>query len=152
MSIINVQHSLKGGGLHLSTCADLESEDIDDIERRPPHRQREQTMARSEQVLHASRVIERPGMTRTTTWCGRNQTTNDGMNIAESVDEATCKLCRKKLGLDDLINRQAVLLSEGWAKYKEAFGEVPHGTIRQMAALLTFAHLEKAVEDSNVPR
>ncbi|WP_223293204.1 MULTISPECIES: hypothetical protein [Xanthomonas] len=48
-------------------------------------------------TLHASRRIERMGMTKTTTLCGRmNARSRDGMNIA-GVDEAvTCKFCIAK--------------------------------------------------------
>lgn len=48
-------------------------------------------------VLHASKVVQRPGYTRTTTMCNRMTTGNDGMNIAEGAEAITCKFCLKVL-------------------------------------------------------
>lgn len=49
-------------------------------------------------VLHAGRRIERPGVTRTTTLCGRmNASSRDGMNIADTGEAVTCKFCLAKL-------------------------------------------------------
>lgn len=49
-------------------------------------------------VLHAGRRIERPGMIRTTTLCGRmNARSRDGMNIAGTGEAVTCKFCLSKL-------------------------------------------------------
>jgi hypothetical protein len=49
-------------------------------------------------VLHAGRRIERPGMIRTTTLCGRmNARSRDGMNIASTGEAVTCKFCLVKL-------------------------------------------------------
>jgi len=48
---------------------------------------------------------------------------------------------------DDLITRWSERLSAGWRKYTEGFGESPHGTQKQCAALLVLAHLE---EDSEI--
>ena len=49
-------------------------------------------------VLHAGRRIERPGVTRTTTLCGRmNARSRDGMNIAGDGEAVTCKFCLAKL-------------------------------------------------------
>ena len=36
----------------------------------------------------------------------------------------------------------AKCLTEAWARYTEFFGEVPHGTKKQMAALLELAETE----------
>ena len=48
-------------------------------------------------VLHEGRYIERPGMTRTTTLCGRmNARSRDGMNIAGDGEAVTCKFCLAK--------------------------------------------------------
>lgn len=45
-------------------------------------------------VMHKSRVVERPGYTRFTTLCGRmNKASQDGMNIADTDDQVTCKFC-----------------------------------------------------------
>lgn len=49
-------------------------------------------------VLHAGRRIVRPGVTRTTTLCGRmNARSRDGMNIADTGEAVTCKFCLAKL-------------------------------------------------------
>lgn len=49
-------------------------------------------------VLHAGRRIERPGVIRTTTLCGRmNARSRDGMNIAGTDESVTCKFCLAKL-------------------------------------------------------
>ncbi|CAJ19878.1 hypothetical protein [Xanthomonas axonopodis] len=48
-------------------------------------------------TLHASRRIERMGMTKTTTLCGRmNARSRDGMNIAGADEAVTCKFCLAK--------------------------------------------------------
>ncbi|MCW0399342.1 hypothetical protein NB700_001898 [Xanthomonas sacchari] len=48
-------------------------------------------------ILHAGRRIERPGVTRTTTLCGRmNARSKDGMNIADEGETVTCKFCIAK--------------------------------------------------------
>lgn len=46
-------------------------------------------------VLHASRqVVKRSGATLTTTLCGRMSGKSvDGMNIADTPGEVTCKIC-----------------------------------------------------------
>jgi len=50
-------------------------------------------------VLHASRIIKRGTATRFTTVCGRmNAASRDGMNIAETETEVTCKFCLRVLG------------------------------------------------------
>jgi len=49
-------------------------------------------------VLHAGRRIERPGVIRTTTLCGRmNARSRDGMNIAGTGQVVTCKFCLAKM-------------------------------------------------------
>lgn len=49
--------------------------------------------------LHRSKIIERPGVRITTTLCGRmNVACSDGMNIAETDDEVTCRFCLKQMG------------------------------------------------------
>lgn len=49
-------------------------------------------------VLHAGRRIERPGVIRTTTLCGRmNARSRDGMNIAGTDESVTCKFCLAKM-------------------------------------------------------
>ncbi|MDH0740924.1 hypothetical protein [Stenotrophomonas maltophilia] len=49
-------------------------------------------------VLHAGRRIERPGVIRTTTLCGRmNARSRDGMNIAGTDQSVTCKFCLAKM-------------------------------------------------------
>ena len=40
------------------------------------------------------------------------------------------------------VREEARKLQAGWRKYVEIFGEVPHGTENQLAALLTFAKLD----------
>ena len=40
------------------------------------------------------------------------------------------------------VRDEARKLQAGWRKYVEIFGEVPHGTENQLAALLTFAKLD----------
>lgn len=46
-------------------------------------------------VLHKSRVVSFSGYTRTTTVCGINKIVSDGMNIADTDAEVTCKFCLK---------------------------------------------------------
>lgn len=49
-------------------------------------------------VLHASKVVKGPfGSTRTTTLCERMQLGNDGMNVADNIEQVTCKLCLRRL-------------------------------------------------------
>lgn len=49
-------------------------------------------------VLHQSKVVERRGMTLTTTLCGRmNSGSKDGMNIASADELVTCKFCLRAL-------------------------------------------------------
>jgi hypothetical protein len=40
-------------------------------------------------------------------------------------------------------------LCEAWEKYVRWFGEPPHGTLRQMAALLAFVPVEESVSFCN---
>jgi hypothetical protein len=47
----------------------------------------------SRKVLHKSHVIHRPHVTITTTQCRRQTNTSDGMNIADSDEQVTCKFC-----------------------------------------------------------
>lgn len=52
-------------------------------------------------ILHQSKVvtIKSIGAVRTTTLCGRmNRQSRDGMNIANTDDEVTCKFCLKTMG------------------------------------------------------
>lgn len=50
--------------------------------------------------LHRSKIIQRPGYTKTTTLCGRmNRKSSDGMNIANTDEEVTCKFCRSLMGV-----------------------------------------------------
>lgn len=52
-------------------------------------------------VLHKDKVVEirSIGATRVTTLCGRmNKQSADGMNIADSDEEVTCKFCLAKMG------------------------------------------------------
>ncbi len=49
-------------------------------------------------VLHASRVVTRGTASRYTTVCGRtNKASRDGMNIADSAAEVTCKFCLRAI-------------------------------------------------------
>lgn len=49
-------------------------------------------------VLHASKIVKAPfGGTRTTTLCERMQLGNDGMNVADTNEKVTCRLCIREL-------------------------------------------------------
>lgn len=55
-------------------------------------------MSARRMVLHASKVVTRGTATRYTTLCGRmDAKSRDGMNIAGSAAEVTCKLCLRAL-------------------------------------------------------
>jgi hypothetical protein len=50
-------------------------------------------------ILHKDRQVDlRNGATRFTTLCGRmNKRSSDGMNIADTDEQVTCKFCLAKL-------------------------------------------------------
>jgi len=49
-------------------------------------------------ILHASRIVRRADCTIYTTLCGRmNARSRDGMNIADTAAEVTCKLCLRRM-------------------------------------------------------
>lgn len=49
--------------------------------------------------LHKDRQVIRPGRTIYTTLCGRmNRQSRDGMNIAATDAEVTCKFCIRLMG------------------------------------------------------
>jgi hypothetical protein len=48
-------------------------------------------------VMHQSRVRNLANRTITSTLCGRNRTTGDGMNIAETQAQVTCKFCLRAI-------------------------------------------------------
>lgn len=48
-------------------------------------------------VLHKSKVVQRPNSIRTTTLCGVMATGRDGMNVADSDARVTCKRCLRML-------------------------------------------------------
>ena len=64
----------------------------------------------SRKVLHASKVTQFNGYTRTGTLCNRMTTGDDGMNIADGDEEVTCKFCLKRiafLAFDEIGMRNA---------------------------------------------
>jgi hypothetical protein len=56
-------------------------------------------LRRGRMKLHKDRQVDLGnGATRFTTLCGRmNRRSSDGMNIANSDDEVTCKFCHRKM-------------------------------------------------------
>lgn len=66
------------------------------------------------------------------------------MNLTDKANQVTCKFCLKKMNPEDpQVETMAEQLSEAWGKYVGLFGETPHGTVRQMAALLSFCDFAK---------
>jgi hypothetical protein len=75
----------------------------------------------SRSVLHKSRVIQHDHTIQTTTLCGRNRLTGDGMNITGSSDEVTCKFCLRMLGLPVPLSRGQFIANQkadAWERAK----------------------------------
>jgi hypothetical protein len=51
----------------------------------------------AKRVLHKGRQFQRWGGTVYTTLCGRMAVGNDGMNIANSDAEVSCKFCLRRM-------------------------------------------------------
>lgn len=98
---------------------------------------------------------QQTGCHRTTSQCGRlHNACDDGMNITDDPREVTCGFCLKQLRKDaeradwiatrnhhpsyGRLNQLAQDLGTAWAKYMDIFGEPPHGTSKQIRAMLEF--------------